>query len=1213
MLQTPCEHHWPEEIDILRPLEERFLAIGIAFGSITKFSLDPETNHPTSSAYRKITGHITVFSNDVYGVAKVLPRPLENVLGLRKTVMIKALSWLKVNNHLYRDVPINESFWDVWGDDEEILPPYLIDNITHMPDAEYEKAERSGYVPNEKSAPPTFNRETPSDSDISDTDDGNNINDVGYVRSTSEDIQPSDRVINSASNGGASTHNGHGSVRQDPLVPQASCSRYTMAANGEDGDRRSQQLAGSTAGAGQDSFQAEELCGLLLSYVNMAVMQELIPFSLSSNPQMSDLLREIAIFGRQQPLSNESKVNQRDKIKSMILRYGIPLIWFTINPNDLSSPIRIKFGERYRGSKYHERQLKRLELRITHTARKILKEVNQDPVSSVRWFHTHTQAFFDEIVRANSKDGAFGPVKHYFGAVETNGRGAFHLHGILWFEGNMNAENMLEDICAKDDPAELLRFLAWVDEHFQEDYDSIVSKQRSLDHSRLEPNSDLEKNVDRLEHEWEDEAQMVATAAQLHSCSHTCRKTHIDKDGVLRIRRTSRSCSRWNKVIAAALRHNHDFSLICTKTKTLALLHYVTNYATKLESPTYQRFALLAAHLDSIKKNPDFLNLEDPDAIATSLMIRISNKIFSERELSSIDVCNYLLGYDTYYCSETDWRWLHTNTIYWAVRRVWPHLQCLAANAPGSQQDSTDDFISLDPVSGMRPSIFQAYQQRGSEFRYLCLYDYAAMVEIVKKPRENRWTQRFQHIIPERLRYYNNNFNLLHKSREDAIKDAKLWGARADWDPMIDGDDEEDGEDEREDEHIQEVTDYENMMAFSTSILDTLNETTKRGIPIFESSVRQIFQVFQPSNLREAVGFPRAPELRHYWQLHSELEGDGTSLDIIESIELQVKEWRADLKHLNETALQRIAGELDDVQSLTNGTTSNHAENLRTSSRRRSPRLHTPLEDDDLIGMNEDPIQSRITTTMPQSSQRTYAPQPTTISIEYHSGTTWADLSAVLREAFHLNEKQSVALDIILRHMDEVDKVRAESEVDATSAGDNDAVTSGGPPQLLFYLGGEGGTGKSQVIKALSQAFERKGLRRKLRLTATSGSAGAGINGTTIHSAVDLGITRGNNGSYRKKMDQRLAQQWQETDVLVLEECSMMGGADFYRLHTRLREATGRYDSDFGGIPIVILCGDFFQFDPVMAYPMLYPGKPTTQKDYETTGVMFESGKHDLE
>ncbi|PVH91040.1 hypothetical protein DM02DRAFT_546587, partial [Periconia macrospinosa] len=55
--------------------------------------------------------------------------------------------------------------------------------------------------------------------------------------------------------------------------------------------------------------------------------------------------------------------------------------------------------------------------------------------------------------------------------------------------------------------------------------------------------------------------------------------------------------------------------------------------------------------------------------------------------------------------------------------------------------------------------------------------------------------------------------------------------------------------------------------------------------------------------------------------------------------------------------------------------------------------------------------------------------------------------------------------------------------------------------QLCQFVGGEGGTGKSRVIEALVALFSSKGMRHRLLVTATSGTAAARINGITIHSA----------------------------------------------------------------------------------------------------------------
>ncbi|KIO15612.1 hypothetical protein M407DRAFT_86927, partial [Tulasnella calospora MUT 4182] len=59
---------------------------------------------------------------------------------------------------------------------------------------------------------------------------------------------------------------------------------------------------------------------------------------------------------------------------------------------------------------------------------------------------------------------------------------------------------------------------------------------------------------------------------------------------------------------------------------------------------------------------------------------------------------------------------------------------------------------------------------------------------------------------------------------------------------------------------------------------------------------------------------------------------------------------------------------------------------------------------------------------------------------------------------------------------------------------------SGNEEQLLMYMGGVGGTGKSHVIKAIVKLFERCGLPQSLYVSAPTGIAAVLIDGYTIHS-----------------------------------------------------------------------------------------------------------------
>ncbi|KAM4067375.1 PIF1-like helicase [Hirsutella rhossiliensis] len=63
---------------------------------------------------------------------------------------------------------------------------------------------------------------------------------------------------------------------------------------------------------------------------------------------------------------------------------------------------------------------------------------------------------------------------------------------------------------------------------------------------------------------------------------------------------------------------------------------------------------------------------------------------------------------------------------------------------------------------------------------------------------------------------------------------------------------------------------------------------------------------------------------------------------------------------------------------------------------------------------------------------------------------------------------------------------------------------------------------------------------------------------------------------------------WQEKDMLVIDEVSMLGARTLHAVNERLRRLRGSRQ-DFGGIPIVLFCGDFQQFRPVQERSIVLP------------------------
>ncbi|KAH8659685.1 PIF1-like helicase-domain-containing protein [Ilyonectria robusta] len=184
-----------------------------------------------------------------------------------------------------------------------------------------------------------------------------------------------------------------------------------------------------------------------------------------------------------------------------------------------------------------------------------------------------------------------------------------------------------------------------------------------------------------------------------------------------------------------------------------------------------------------------------------------------------------------------------------------------------------------------------------------------------------------------------------------------------------------------------------------------------------------------------------------------------------------------------------------------------------------------------------------------------------------------------------LNRMQKIVLGLICEAMD-----RAEEVSDIAADGNEGHTVWEQPPQHLQYIGGSGGTGKSWLIETLKEVFAAKGSSKRIVITATSGTAAAGIGGNTIHSALGLAF-KDQDGAAMESLPsanlERSRQRWRRRDVLVVDEVSMLGLKTLYEVDHKLRALRGFPHRPFGGIPVVVFTGDFLQFGPVLQKGLL--------------------------
>ena len=161
------------------------------------------------------------------------------------------------------------------------------------------------------------------------------------------------------------------------------------------------------------------------------------------------------------------------------------------------------------------------------------------------------------------------------------------------------------------------------------------------------------------------------------------------------------------------------------------------------------------------------------------------------------------------------------------------------------------------------------------------------------------------------------------------------------------------------------------------------------------------------------------------------------------------------------------------------------------------------------------------------------------------------------------------------------------------------------PGNHLIDVSGEAGTGKSRLIKTiLYQSEMRSGNRSRIRVCAfTNSAAHQFIGGKTAHKLFRLDVERGPAGTrcqgqarLEGKRLQDFQDEFEDTRAIIIDEKSMIGCFDLWRIDQRLRQARPNHaDQMFGGL-VVLLCGDLSQLPAVGDKSLYYNGQGAMTK-----------------
>jgi len=151
-------------------------------------------------------------------------------------------------------------------------------------------------------------------------------------------------------------------------------------------------------------------------------------------------------------------------------------------------------------------------------------------------------------------------------------------------------------------------------------------------------------------------------------------------------------------------------------------------------------------------------------------------------------------------------------------------------------------------------------------------------------------------------------------------------------------------------------------------------------------------------------------------------------------------------------------------------------------------------------------------------------------------------------------------------------------------------------PQMIMFLTGGSGTGKSLLLQAISKKImisrgKTVGIFGSVLKTAPTSACAFNIGGHSWRAA--LGVKSPLPRDLTAIETAKLREKAAGLHLFVLDMMHCVSSSDLWVISERLCDATGVYTKPFGGLH-TILCGDFYQFKPIVCISIAMEPVPNT-------------------
>ncbi|CAF1498169.1 unnamed protein product [Adineta ricciae] len=734
------------------------------------------------------------------------------------------------------------------------------------------------------------------------------------------------------------------------------------------------------------------------------------------------------------------------------------------------------------------------------------------------------------------------------------------------------------------------------------------------------------------------------------------------ESGEIKLKRLHETINNFNEYIISACRSNMDIKYIFSGSDAKALVYYITDYVTKSSLSFHDTFSLVLKAIQSFEKQKLHMNVAvNAEEKSRRLVLRCYNTLASQQELSGVQVASYLMGWPDHYTTHEFVNLFligienYLQSMLSEAKLKQQHQTENITNIDDDESchESEEQFL-LQPTESNNKYVYVNtrvdYQYRSVALDNICLYDYVRsyrkkpidakdrrQLEALLEPKDiqsesskrgrppserelfqDSHPQAASHInikrtkpvipvligppIPRkdredtRERYCRSILTLFHpwrtyrdvcdvdQSWEEAfnIRQTKILSSswkivnniqllqecKSDRDEhlqqIIEAAQTETGSDECYPRHIESDSEDEN-----TEIFDILEAIDITNIPVVNGNTNKVEQIYFKKIVEAVDRANRFANIRnshvgptnrfiHSSQFDKQIISDHEHLVPATTELIQLNNgWQRKIKEQKERIRKACIGE--QLQE-------NHIENIDNAENGLVP----PIEENISSDLDNNNETASSTSIIPVAK------------IAVPNETTRENIAV----QFTLNKNQKAAFMIITGHLDGLGILSEDDK----------------QQQLIMCVPGCGGTGKSQLIRAITAYFTQTNRAHKLRKLAPTSVAAAEIEGMTIHSFLGEGRNRKHKSKVMNRPGQVTKENiWRFVEYIILDEMSMVGLSLLARLN-KLVATAKHHDpmSTMGGINIIFF-GDYIQYSPVFDKPLYYnftsPMDNDTQKN----------------